>query len=161
MRVAVIRNRDRSSPARTCFSCTRGRSLLMRKRDQFAFRKLCWEALVETWVYRHNISACFSDVLSPLVVWGPGQLPGWLSPLSGPGHLRRKVASMPRKVFCVSSLQTGFSFLFMCCDGLCGVHKTLKSWLVEAFMNNDYASEQKLLPDVSWELKTLRVLSRS
>ena len=43
----------------------------------------------------------------------------------------------------------------MCSDRFGGIHKTLKSWLVEAFMKYDYVSESNILPGVSWELKTL------
>ena len=57
------------------FSCTRGRCMRRLKRDQFTFRQLCWEALVDIWVYRHNISRCFSDVLSPVIVGAPDSCP--------------------------------------------------------------------------------------
>ena len=53
---------------------------------------------VDTCGYQHHISDYSSDVLTPLIGWHPGQLPGWPSPYSGPAFrifhfLKRKAIS--------------------------------------------------------------------
>jgi hypothetical protein len=123
-------NRDRSSPARTFFFWQSRALYAQAEAGPICIRKLCWEALVETWVYRCNISGCFSDVLSPLLFGAPDSCPA--GSLLNPVLVTCVAKWRPCQEKCfVLAIHKLIFFLFMCCDILGGIPKTLKSWLVE------------------------------
>ena len=117
--------------------------------------------------WRHEFTGVIFPVVSvtsyrPLLFSSPGSCPAgsFLNPVLVNGAAKWCPCQEKCFVLAIHKLEV-FFLLLMCSDRFGGIHKTSKSWLVEVFMNDDYVSESNFLPEISWELETFRVLSRS